>query len=153
VSNRWSHTAKGDVRVRFDPALGKGRQCSKLLRMRQLLVSTVVVSLAAGAGFVLAQAPAKKGTASTSAPAPAPPPRQPARLSTPPIPTPGFAAGRPVDQARAVYEFAGQHPEILKYVPCYCGCESDGHPHNESCFVKSRDAKGNVIEWDTHGYG
>jgi hypothetical protein len=42
---------------------------------------------------------------------------------------------------------------VLKFVPCYCGCESSGHPHNESCFVKSRDASGNVTEWDTHGYG
>jgi hypothetical protein len=58
-----------------------------------------------------------------------------------------------VDQARAVYQFAAEHPEILKYVPCYCGCESTGHPHNESCFVKRRDAQGNVAEWDTHGYG
>ena len=54
---------------------------------------------------------------------------------------------------RAVYKFAGEHPEVRKYVPCYCGCESTGHPHNESCFVKRRDATGNVLEWDTHGYG
>jgi hypothetical protein len=54
---------------------------------------------------------------------------------------------------RAIYDFAAQHPEVLKFVPCYCGCESSGHPHNESCFVKSRDAQGNVREWDTHGYG
>ena len=52
-----------------------------------------------------------------------------------------------------MYQFAAEHPEVLKFVPCYCGCESSGHPHNESCFVKRRDAAGNVTEWDTHGYG
>ncbi|MGH9176661.1 MAG: PCYCGC motif-containing (lipo)protein, partial [Vicinamibacterales bacterium] len=92
--------------------------------------------------------PARKTTT-----APARKAAAPARVLTPPIPTPGFAPARPVDVTRAVYDFAAQHPEVLKYVPCYCGCESSGHPHNESCFVKTRDAKGNVTGWDTHGYG
>ena len=106
----------------------------------------LLLAAACGAGLAFAQAPARKSTpAATTA--------QPARVTAPPIPNPGFAPGRPVDQTRAVYEFAGQHPEILKYVPCYCGCESTGHPHNESCFVKRRDASGNVVEWDPHGYG
>jgi hypothetical protein len=86
-----------------------------------------------------------------------PPPAAPSKaamaVSMPPIPSLPFSPGRPVDQTRAVYKFAAEHPEVLKFVPCYCGCESTGHPHNESCFVKRRDAKGNVVEWDTHGYG
>jgi hypothetical protein len=107
----------------------------------------VLAAAVLGAGLGLAQTPARKAPAAPATPA------QPAPVTAPPIPNPGFAPGRPVDQTRAVYEFAGQHPEILKYVPCYCGCESTGHPHNESCFVKRRDARGNVLEWDTHGYG
>ena len=75
------------------------------------------------------------------------------QVGMPPMPNPGYAPGRPIDVAHAAYKFAAEHPEILKYVPCYCGCESSGHNHNESCFVKRRDAKGNVLEWDTHGYG
>lgn len=113
--------------------------------MRRLVL--VLAAAVLGAGLGLAQTPARKAPAE---PATTPPP---ARITAPPIPNPGFAPGRPVDQTRAAYEFAGQHPEILKYVPCYCGCESTGHPHNESCFVKRRDARGNVVEWDTHGYG
>ncbi len=54
---------------------------------------------------------------------------------------------------RQVYEFAARFPDVLKFVPCYCGCESTGHPHNESCFVRSRDAQGHVTAWDMHGYG
>ena len=54
---------------------------------------------------------------------------------------------------RAAYEFAARHPEVSRYVPCYCGCEADGHRNNEMCFVGRRDAAGNVVEWDTHGFG
>lgn len=71
----------------------------------------------------------------------------------PPLPNVGFAPVRPWDVVRATYDFAAQHPEILKFVPCYCGCGSQGHSANESCFVARRDAKGNVLEWDTHGIG
>jgi len=74
-------------------------------------------------------------------------------VSTPPLPNVGFAPVRPMDVVRATYDFAAQHPEILKYVPCYCGCGEQGHKANESCFVARRDQKGNVLEWDTHGFG
>lgn len=77
----------------------------------------------------------------------------PVRKTTPPLPNVGFAPVRPMDIVRATYDFAAQHPEILSYVPCYCGCGSQGHKANDSCFVGRRDAKGNVLEWDTHGFG
>jgi hypothetical protein len=76
-----------------------------------------------------------------------------ARKTTPPLPNVGFAPVRPMDVVRATYDFAAQHPEILKYVPCYCGCGSQGHMANEACFISRRDARGNVLEWDTHGFG
>lgn len=75
------------------------------------------------------------------------------KYTVPPLPSVGFAAVRPMDVVRATYDFAAQHPEVLKYVPCFCGCGSQGHKANESCFVARRDAKGNVLEWDTHGFG
>jgi hypothetical protein len=75
------------------------------------------------------------------------------RKTVPPLPNVGFAPVRPMDIVRATYDFAAQHPEILSYVPCYCGCGSQGHKANDSCFVARRDARGNVLEWDTHGFG
>ena len=90
------------------------------------------------------QAPAKSGLQPSAAAR---------KVTAPPLPQMGYAPGRPIDIARAVYDFAAQHPEVLKYVPCYCGCENEGHGDNESCFVKRRDAKGNVLAWDMHGYG
>ena len=75
------------------------------------------------------------------------------RKTAPPLPNVGFAPVRPMDIVRATYDFAAQHPEILSYVPCYCGCGSQGHKANDMCFVARRDPKGNVLEWDTHGFG
>jgi hypothetical protein len=75
------------------------------------------------------------------------------KYAVPPLPNVGFAAVRPMDIVRATYDFAAQHPEVLKFVPCYCGCGAQGHKANESCFVARRDPKGNVLEWDTHGFG
>jgi hypothetical protein len=116
------------------------------MHMRRLRIVSVTVVLVASAGYALGQSAAGK----QATPAPSAAAR---KITFPPIPNPGFAPGAPIDQARAAYQFAAEHPEILKYVPCYCGCESTGHPHNESCFVKRRDTQGNVLEWDTHGYG
>lgn len=73
------------------------------------------------------------------------------RASLPELPV--MAAPRPRDDVVAAYEFAALHPEVLKYVPCYCGCERSGHQHNESCFIASRDTDGRVVSWDTHGMG
>ena len=47
--------------------------------------------------------------------------------------------------------FAAEHPEILDYVPCFCGCEHMGHKGNTECFVKSRAPNGDVLAWEPHG--
>ena len=52
---------------------------------------------------------------------------------------------------RAAYKFAAEHPEVLSYVPCFCGCERSGHRGNEDCFVRERAVNGDVIAWDDHG--
>ncbi|HER2025541.1 TPA: hypothetical protein VJR00_001783 [Streptococcus pyogenes] len=50
------------------------------------------------------------------------------------------------------YQFAVKHPEVLNYMPCYCGCyEEDGHTSNTNCFVDN--VKGNTVSLDTMGFG
>jgi hypothetical protein len=115
------------------------------------VAATVVVAASQAAPQPTSAARPNKSTGAPATQATAKPAR--ARVSTPPLPTVGFAPVRPMDVVRATYDFAAQHPEILKYVPCYCGCGSQGHKANESCFVARRDAKGNVLEWDEHGFG
>lgn len=70
----------------------------------------------------------------------------------PPLPFDGYPAPRPLPVVQAAYEFAARHPEVLKFVPCFCACENHGHKNNQDCFVKSRDANGRPT-WDSHGYG
>jgi len=69
----------------------------------------------------------------------------------PPLRMPGYPLGRSPEVITAAYRFAAEHPEILTYVPCFCGCERSGHHGNEDCFVKSRGPNGDVQEWEDHG--
>lgn len=60
---------------------------------------------------------------------------------------------RPVEIVRAAYEFAARRPDVMKFIPCFCGCESSGHKDNHDCFVGGRNAEGAVTQWDLHGIG
>ena len=117
------------------------------------LATTVVVATQAGQPQPASAVRPKPQASTPKAPATAPAKAAVVRKTAPPLPNVGFAPVRPMDVVRATYDFAAQHPEVLKFVPCYCGCGSQGHTANESCFVARRDPKGNVLEWDTHGFG
>jgi len=82
---------------------------------------------------------------------PAPRPVGP-RGYTGPLPPVPFSpqAAAPPDVVRAVYEFAARRPDVLRFVPCFCGCERSGHQDNEDCFVESRAADGRP-SWTSHG--
>jgi hypothetical protein len=58
---------------------------------------------------------------------------------------------RPPEVIQAVYRYAAEHPEVLRYVPCFCGCNEMGHRSSEDCFVKNRSKAGAVTEWNEHG--
>jgi hypothetical protein len=51
---------------------------------------------------------------------------------------------------RDAYAWAATHENILRYIPCYCGCGANGHKNNYDCFVSSRAANG-WITMDLHG--
>jgi len=87
--------------------------------------------------------------------APAQPQADPRLLAADlPMLPPGVTRGaRSTEVVRAAYEFAARHPEVLDYVPCFCGCERGGHQGNHDCFVAGRDAEGNVTNWEAHGMG
>ncbi|OFV94151.1 MAG: hypothetical protein A3G76_00915 [Acidobacteria bacterium RIFCSPLOWO2_12_FULL_65_11] len=69
----------------------------------------------------------------------------------PALELPPYQLPRPNDVIRATYKFAAEHPEVLGYMPCFCGCEMMGHKSNASCFVKTRARNGDVTAWDNHG--
>lgn len=61
------------------------------------------------------------------------------------------------DEIKEAYVFAAQHPEVLQYMPCYCGCGADEHKHrsNYDCFVDQIDRSGERprVDIDQMGFG
>jgi uncharacterized protein with PCYCGC motif len=53
---------------------------------------------------------------------------------------------------QTAYRFAVANPDIIKDIPCYCGCGNIGHSSNYSCYVAGTDDKGN-IRFDSHALG
>lgn len=51
---------------------------------------------------------------------------------------------------RQIYLAAAANEELLKWIPCYCGCaDSAGHLNNAQCFYKEIGADGSIT-WDDH---
>ncbi len=53
---------------------------------------------------------------------------------------------------RQAYQFAAANPEVLKGIPCYCGCGAMGHTSNYSCYISGEGADGR-LQYDTHALG
>lgn len=54
-------------------------------------------------------------------------------------------------EVREAYAFAIAQPQVLKYVPCFCGCGATGHRNNYDCFVNSEPTLGSFL-LDAHGF-
>ncbi len=52
--------------------------------------------------------------------------------------------------ARELYEFAARRPDVLHYVPCFCGCWRAGHRSSYDCFIDQVHPDGRV---DVDGMG
>lgn len=48
------------------------------------------------------------------------------------------------DEVREAYRFAITNRVTLRYIPCYCGCGSEGHMSNASCYVKDSSSPGKL---------
>ena len=60
------------------------------------------------------------------------------RNPRPPTLDPGFF---PDPQVAAAYQIARAIPEVLEFLPCYCGCyQSAGHRNNLDCYVDNHGA-------------
>lgn len=120
------------------------RDCARMVTIAAIVGVTGACSRAPVSDAAAGTAPA------SSSPAPAE--RTGYTGELPPLPHVQFASARPMPITRAAYEFAARHPEVLRYMPCFCGCEKHGHGNNEDCFVASRDADGRPV-WSPHGIG
>ncbi|MEW5939851.1 MAG: PCYCGC motif-containing (lipo)protein [Chloroflexota bacterium] len=70
-------------------------------------------------------------------------------LSMDQLPADVQAAPVVVQQA---YQFAAANPDLMKAIPCYCGCGDIGHTSNYDCYVSDVDPNG-VITFDNHALG
>lgn len=67
-------------------------------------------------------------------------------------------AGMPAEVHQApvavqqAYQFAVANPEVLKQIPCYCGCGAMDHTSNYACYVAGVSEDG-VVEYDNHALG
>jgi len=50
------------------------------------------------------------------------------------------------------YQFVVANPEVMKQIPCYCGCGAMGHASNYACYVSGVDGNGSV-SFDSHALG
>jgi hypothetical protein len=39
-------------------------------------------------------------------------------------------------EVREAYRFAIANRDVLRYIPCYCGCGEQGHTSNASCYFQ-----------------
>ena len=49
------------------------------------------------------------------------------------------------DEVREAYRFAIANRDTLRYIPCYCGCGSEGHTSNASCYVNDSSTRDKLI--------
>jgi hypothetical protein len=55
---------------------------------------------------------------------------------------------------QTAYRFAAANPEVMKQVPCYCGCGPMGHTSNYSCYIRSaQENEDGASSFDTHALG
>lgn len=52
---------------------------------------------------------------------------------------------------RESYQFALANPEVLRRLPCYCGCGGMGHTSNYSCYAST--APDGALLFDGHALG
>jgi hypothetical protein len=50
------------------------------------------------------------------------------------------------------YQFNVANPDIMKDIPCYCGCGNIGHTSNYDCYVSDVDSEGKIT-FDNHALG
>ncbi|MFN7035944.1 MAG: PCYCGC motif-containing (lipo)protein [Bellilinea sp.] len=50
------------------------------------------------------------------------------------------------------YRFTVANPDVMKQIPCYCGCDAIGHTSNYACYVKDGSSSGSIT-FDTHALG
>jgi hypothetical protein len=60
--------------------------------------------------------------------------------------------GYPDSAVWEAYRYAAANPEVLGYIPCFCGCNHHGDTSNLECYIDERKPDGSV-RYDPHAAG
>lgn len=55
------------------------------------------------------------------------------------------------ERTQAAYAYALARPDVLEWLPCYCGCGAMGHRSNLDCFLLPREEPGDPLAFEEHG--
>jgi hypothetical protein len=127
-----------------EASMGKTKWTTSTQKRSRWFPFAIAVLIAAGMGAVLV-AWSDSGPLSGSSRRRAPGDRY-ETLSPGQLPT--FATGNA--KAEEAYRYAAANPEVLQYIPCYCGCGNIGHRHNADCYVQERHGD-DQITFTSHG--
>ena len=118
--------------------------------LAMLVVAVLVVLVGLGAIYLLASGSGSGGD-QTAVPA-STTGDQPEQIGTPQDSgtLPGYVLSASEDTKMA-YQFALDRPDVLMWMPCYCGCgDHSGHKSAKNCFIKESSTPGNP-QFDEHG--
>jgi len=54
---------------------------------------------------------------------------------------------------KEAYRFAVANPELMKEIPCFCGCVAGGHKSNYACYVNEDGSPAGILQYDDHALG
>ena len=57
---------------------------------------------------------------------------------------PEFILASP-SEVQDLYAFHITSGELMKYMPCYCGCKGSNHRNNRDCYIQQVNADGSVV--------
>ena len=55
-------------------------------------------------------------------------------------------------ETQSLYRYAAANHDVLRYIPCFCGCVNAGHGSNFDCYVREAFPDGRV-RLDTMSFG
>ncbi len=67
----------------------------------------------------------------------------------PPGHLPAFLKDAP-EQTLEIYRWAAAHADLLRFIPCYCGCATMGHDSNAACYLRGLRPDGKIW-YERHG--
>jgi len=103
-----------------------------MLRKKSLLILAVLILL--GGSFGCASAPVSHA------------------LMLAPLDQMSMAVQAAPTATQQSYRFAAANADVLRHIPCYCGCNKLGHKSNYDCYISGQAATGQ-FSYSSHALG